>query len=170
MQADSDDESLQYLLNHARQNEIGILLYADNPQAGLGREQIINVWLREQSPNWEVGLRLPNLDLSLLLAYQLAHNWQGRLNLITVVAEEADQASAEAYLAQLIDLGRMPKGTQIVVGVGDFDLFLTKAPDADLNMFGLQMRADVAHMRHLMTATGTTCVFVRDSGTESALV
>ena len=78
LQDDSDDDALQYLLNHASQNNIGMLLYADNPQAGLGREQIINVWLREQSPNWQVGLRLPNLDLTLLLAYQLARNWRER--------------------------------------------------------------------------------------------
>ena len=170
LQPDSDDESLQYLLNHASKNEIGMLLYADNPQAGLGREQIINVWLREQSPNWEVGLRLPNLDLSLLLAYQLARNWQGTINLITVVANEADKESAETYLAQLIDLGRMPKGTQVVVGVGDYNEFLASAPDADLNMFGLQMHVNVALMRRLLTTTGTTCVFIRDSGKESALV
>jgi hypothetical protein len=147
-----------------------MLLYADNPEDGLGREQIVNVWLREQSPNWEVGLRLPNLDLSLLLAYQLARNWQGTINLITVVSEESNKEAAESYLAQLIDLGRMPKGTRIVVGVGDYDQFLAAAPDADLNMFGLQMRVDVALMQHLMAVTGTTCVFVRDSGTESALV
>ncbi|MCO5192899.1 MAG: amino acid permease [Anaerolineae bacterium] len=170
LQDDSDDDALQYLLNHASQNNIGMLLYADNPQAGLGREQIINVWLREQSPNWQVGLRLPNLDLTLLLAYQLARNWQGTINLITVVAQESNRESAESYLAQLMDWGRMPKGTQIVVGVGDFDRFLDSAPDADLNMFGLQMHVNVALMRHLLAATGTTCVFIRDSGTESALV
>lgn len=170
LQAESDDESLQYLLNHASKNEIGMLLFADNPQAGLGREQIINVWLREQSPDWEVGLRLPNLDLSLLLAYQLARNWEGTINLITVVADESDKESAENYLTQLIDLGRMPKGTEVVVGVGDYDALLASAPDADLNMFGLQMEVNVALMRRLLAVTGTSCVFVRDSGTESALV
>ncbi len=170
LQPESDDESLQYLLNHASKNEIGMLLYADNPQAGLGREQIVNVWLREQSPDWQTGLRLPNLDLTLLLAYQLARNWEGRINLITVVAEESDREAAENYLTGLIELGRMPKGTQVVVGVGDYNEFLASAPDADLNMFGLQMHVDVALMRRLLTATGTTCVFVRDSGWESALV
>jgi len=170
LQPESDDESLQYLLNHASKNEIGMLLYADNPQAGLGREQIINVWLREQSPRWEAGLRLPNLDLSLLLAYQLARNWQGSINLITVVAEEQERENAENYLLQLMDLGRMPRGTRTVVGVGDFSQFLASAPDADLSMFGLQSHIHVELIRNLLTATGTTCVFVRDSGTESALV
>ena len=86
------------------------------------------------------------------------------------MAQESNRESAESYLAQLMDWGRMPKGTQIVVGVGDFDRFLDSAPDADLNMFGLQMHVNVALMRHLPAATGTTCVFIRDSGTESALV
>lgn len=169
LQPDSKDQALQFLLNHASNNEIGMLIYADNPHSGLGREQIINVWLREQSPNWEVGLRLPNLDLTLLLAYQLARNWQGTINLITVVGEETERENAENYLLQLIDLGRMPKGTQVVVGVGDFKQFLTSAPDADLSLFGLQMRVNVELMRSLLEITGTTCVFVRDSGTESAL-
>lgn len=170
LQPNSTDEELQYIITHASRNEIGVLLYADNPLSGLGREQIVNVWLREQSPAWEVGLRLPNLDLSLLLAYQIARNWQGRINLITVVAEEGERQNATRYLQQLIDLGRMPKGTQPIVGVGDFQQFLPAAPDADLNIFGLQRSVHINLVTTLVAETKTTCIFVRDSGTESALV
>ena len=44
---------------------------APHPDVDLAHETAINVWVRDQSPEWEVGLRLSNLDLSLLLAYQL---------------------------------------------------------------------------------------------------
>jgi solute carrier family 12 sodium/potassium/chloride transporter 2 len=90
---DSTAEKLQFIIDHAVENHLGVILYVDNPQTALGREQIVNVWLREQSPNWELGLRLPNLDLSLLLAYQLGRNWQGQINLITVVSTEAERGT-----------------------------------------------------------------------------
>jgi amino acid transporter len=71
----NSEADLQFLMDRAIENEMGVILHMDNPDTGLGREQVINVWLREQSPEWTIGLRLPNLDLSLLLAYQLARNW-----------------------------------------------------------------------------------------------
>ena len=135
----SDQEKLQHLLDHAAENELGVILYMDNPLTALGREQILNVWLREQSPSWEIGLELSNLDLALLLAYQLARNWNAaQINLITVVQDEAERANGEAFLAKLIDLGRMPRQTHAVVGVGTLDDFLPNAPQADLNILGLQ--------------------------------
>ena len=167
---DSDEKKLQFIVNSAAENQLGVILYVDNPTTALGREQVINVWMREQSPDWQVGLRLPNLDLSLLLAYQLARNWQGRINLITVVAEEVEQANAAQYLRQLMDLGRMPAGTQPIVAVGTLDSFLEHAPEADINIFGLQQQVNLAFMQHKMEQTEASCIFVRDSGYESALV
>jgi solute carrier family 12 (potassium/chloride transporters), member 9 len=147
-------------------------IYGDvyQPHAGLGREQISNVWLREQSPDWAIRLRLPNLDLSLLLAYQQARNWHGRINLITVVADESERENAERYLHQLVDLGRMPRGTRTIVGTGRFSEYMTHDPDADLQLFGLQERVNLAFMTHIMTETKSSCIVVRDSGAESALV
>ena len=131
---------------------------------------MLNVWLREQSPAWEIGLELSNLDLALLLAYQLARNWNAaQINLITVVRDEAERANGEAFLARLIDLGRMPKQTQGRVAVGALEDFLPLAPQADLNILGLQQTVDVAFMQRMVDETDSTCIFVRDSGLESAL-
>ncbi len=166
----ADEESLQHLLDHAAKNELGVILYMDNPLTALGREQVLNVWLREQSPAWEIGLELSNLDLALLLAYQLARNWNAaQINLITVVQDEEERANGEAFLARLIDLGRMPKQTQGRVAVGALEDFLPLAPQADLNILGLQQTVDVAFMQRMVDETDSTCVFVRDSGLESAL-
>lgn len=160
---------LQTLVDRARTNEMGTIIYARHPVVSLGREQEINVWIREQSPQWEVGLRLSNLDLALLLAYQVARNWGGRLTLITVVADEDQAENGQKFLDSLADLGRMPRGTRRIVHVGTFDGFLPQAPRADLNIFGLQPQLSIAHMENLVTATNASCIFVRDSGHESAL-
>jgi solute carrier family 12 sodium/potassium/chloride transporter 2 len=166
----SDQESLQHLLNQAAENELGVILYMDNPLTALGREQVLNVWLREQSPAWEIGLELSNLDLALLLAYQLARNWHAaQINLITVVEDDAERANGEAFLSRLIDLGRMPKETQALVAVGSLDDYLPQAPQADLNILGVQETVDLAFMQRTVDETNSTCIFVRDSGLESAL-
>jgi len=167
---DDDEPMLQSIVDHAVENRMGVILYVDNPHTGLGREQVINVWLREQSPAWSIGLKLPNLDLSLLLGYQLARNWNGRINLITVVSAEAERENAERYLHQLMDLGRMPRGTRPIVCVGTFGEQITKAPDADLQIFGLQANVQLGFLNDVMTQTKSSCIVVRDSGEESALV
>ena len=166
----SDESKLQFIVDRAAENQLGVILYVDNPDTALGREQIINVWLREQSPDWKIGLNLPNLDLSLLIAYQLARNWQGKINLITVVADETERANAQHYLRQLMDLGRMPSGTRPIVAAGILESFLESAPEADINIFGLQETVNLTFMRRMMNQTETSCIFVRDSGYESALV
>jgi hypothetical protein len=135
----------------------------------LGHEQTINVWIRDQSPAWEVGLRLSNLDLSLLLAYQLARNWDGQINLITIVADPSEKENGENFLADLVNYGRMPRSTQPIVRVGTLDEALPEMPLADLNIFGLQQQVDLAFIRRLVEATDASCIFVRDSGDESAM-
>ena len=160
---------LQTLVDRARTNEMGTIIYARHPVVSLGREQEINVWIREQSPDWEVGLRLSNLDLALLLAYQVGRNWNGRLTLITVISDEAQLENGQQFLDSLANLGRMPRGTRRIVHVGAFDEYLPQAPHADLNIFGLQPQLNIAHMESLVMATNASCIFVRDSGYESAL-
>ena len=168
--ANSDEEQVQFIVDKAAENKLGVILYVDNPNTALGREQVINVWLREQSPDWQLGLNLPNLDLALLMAYQLAKNWHGQINLITVVANEAQSADATTYLHQLKDLGRMPASTKAIVAATDFFTFLEYAPEADVNIFGLQEQVALSFMTRLPVQTESSCIFVRDSGMESALV
>jgi hypothetical protein len=69
-----------------------------------------------------------------------------------------------------MDLGRMPSGTQPIVGVDGFEAFLKTAPEADICIFGLQARVNLAFMQRMMEQTKSSCIFVRDSGYESALV
>ena len=69
-----------------------------------------------------------------------------------------------------MDLGRMPSGTRPIVAAGTLESFLESAPEADINIFGLQETVNLTFMRRMMNQTETSCIFVRDSGYESALV
>ena len=60
--------------------KLGLAVYISHDQAQLGRERDINIWIRDQSPDWKLGLRLANLDLAILLGYQLNRNWKGRIH------------------------------------------------------------------------------------------
>jgi amino acid transporter len=164
------EKDLQAMYNKAMENEMGMVLFAPHASAGLGREQLINIWIREQSPVWEIGLRLRNLDLSLLLAYQVARNWKGNIQLTTVISEEKNRPPAENYLKQLIRLGRMPQSTQTIVHVGTLDEYLPHASMTDLQIFGLPEWIDLNFVKKMVAETKSTCIFVHDSGHESALV
>lgn len=167
--SDTNQATLQFILDRAAENDIGAMLFAKHPETSLGREQTINVWIRDQSPDWEVGLRLSNLDLNLLLAYQLVRNWQGTMTLITLVADPDEKVNGEAFLARLINFGRMPRQTQTIVEVCTLEQFLPKAPQADLHIFGLQQQINLAFAERMVAATNASCIFVRGSGHESAL-
>lgn len=167
--SEGDDERLQAVFDRTKANDMGILFYVEHPVTDLGREQIINVWLRGQSPDWELSLHLTNLDLAILIAYQIARNWQGRINLITVIEDEAQRKNGERFLDDLITWGRMPPQTRGIVQVGKFIDYLHEAPKADLNIFGLHNVIDTRFMFQTVQTTGSTCIFVRDSGYESAL-
>jgi len=165
-----DEEFLRNLLERASSKQIGAILYARHPITSMGREQVINVWMRERSPEWEIGMRISNLDLSLLLAYQIARNWGGSINLITIVAEEEERQNGQTFLEELIKLGRMPHGTQALVEVGTLNDYLPNAPQADLNIFGLQSHnVSLAFAEQMIESTNASCIFVRDSGNESAM-
>ncbi len=164
------EKDIQAMYNKALENGMGVVIYAQHEIAGLGREQMINIWIREQSPHWEIGLRLRNLDLSLLLAYQIAQNWQGRIQLNTVVSEAKNREPAENYLRQLTRLGRMPGSTGVQVYVGTLFEHLPHASLTDLQIFGLPDWIDMSFVKRMVAETKSTCIFVHDSGHESALV
>lgn len=54
----------------------------------------------ERSPDWILGADLGDLDLAVLVAYKLARNWGGELNLACVVADSDQAEPARTYLSQ----------------------------------------------------------------------
>lgn len=147
---------------------MGTLLYAPHPVALLGRRQAVNVWIRDRSPDWRLRWDIGNLDLSILTAYKLKLNWKADLRLITVIEDEAEEENARAFMSQLMDLARLPH-TEVIVACESFTSYVARAPQADLNIFGLAPNQDFGFVRRMVQETKSTCLFVRDSGQESAL-
>ncbi len=164
-----DPLNLQRLLSHASENKMGLMLLARHRVIELGREQIINVWVREQGPSWQLDMRLSNLDLSVLLAYQLARNWHGRINLYMVVEDGQAVEKGQEYLKELITLARLPSHTAYHVFQSDFWEAIDEKPNGDINLFGLPREYDPDFVRRVFQTVDASCLFVRDSGDESAL-
>jgi solute carrier family 12 sodium/potassium/chloride transporter 2 len=163
-------ERIAWLLSRASDlPHLGIVLLCQHPVVGLGQEQMINVWMREQGPDWGLGLRLANLDLAVLVGYQLARNWNGRLNLCMVVPAEETSEIAVDFLKELKSFARLPAETGIKVYEGEFWEALPQAPAADLSILGLQSHPDLDFVEKVVKIIDASCIFVRDSGDESAL-
>jgi hypothetical protein len=162
------EEDYRHVIAEADRENVGTLLYAPHPRAALGQRQTINVWIRDRSPDWRISMEIGNLDLALLTGYKLSQNWDAQMRLVTAVADPDQQGKAQDFLEKLIDLGRFPNSTA-VVGTEPFESYITTAPQADLNIFGLQPEPNFDTIRRLVDQTDSTCMFVRDSGRESAL-
>ena len=106
----------------------------------------------------------------MLIALQLRQNWQGNLNLITVGSDKSDEKRLYRFLESLGDQARLPSMTEYHVYIDDFRGSLLKAPSADINIFGLADVLDFDTMRETPDWTLSSCLFIRDSGQENALV
>jgi len=161
------DDEIHSIINEARHNKMGIQLYVEDPIAQLGRSSAINVWIREQSPDWDLSMELGNVDLSLLTAYKLKMNWNAQMRVITVV-EDSQVEEAYRYLDNLLDAARLPDVLKHVE-VGTFNEALQNAPQADLDLMGLPNDPDLEQLRSYVETTQSACVFVADSGNENIL-
>lgn len=163
------EEDIRLIFGKAREERLGVLLFAQHPAAGLGLEKTINLWVHERSPNWEIHMELGNLDLCILTSYLLQRNWNARLNLITIVPDDSQVAPAREFLRQLIEWTRLPANTETFVASGDYRNHLATAPEADLHVFGIPDNLDFPYLRSFVGETRSSCMFLMGSGVESAL-
>lgn len=163
-------EELQSMVEIAQENQLGVAFLAKHPDTGLGRSRHVNLWVRDQSPNWRLSFKMANIDLPLLITLMLIKNWKINLRLISLVSDSTLIENARHYLHDLMVLARMPKGYEIIVERENFMGYIEKAPHADLNIFGLAIPVDKKMMENLVQQCESTCLFVRDSGHESVLV
>ena len=170
LRADSDLDELQQLVDKTAAYQMGIALLARHPVIELGREQLVNVWVSNQGPDWQHDLRESNLDLAILLAYQLIRNWNGRIILCMAVPDAETKDKATKFLSELISLTRLPKQTAVMVLIAPFTEALKQIPRADLSIFGLSKEEqDLTFVQNVVKEVNGSCIFVRDSGDESAL-
>ncbi|MGI8574976.1 MAG: amino acid permease [Egibacteraceae bacterium] len=166
----ADDAAAAALVGEAYAQRLGVFLLANHAGEDLRRHGIINLWIREQGPDWTVSTKLQHSHLAILVAYKLWRNWQGELNLLTAVTDEAQLPEADRYLHELAELARLPGPPGVHVLHRAFPGALSLAPPADLSIFALPASRNFEQMRRIVTSSGTPCAFVHDSGTESAFV
>ena len=169
LQAHDDYETeLRPVIKECIRLEIGCVVYQQHPTALLGQRDTINVWLSSRKDNWNLGWDIGNLDLSTLIAYKLMKNWQAKIRLVMVIADESERENAENFMQQLISLARLPE-TLTEIFVGNFRAILPDAPRADLNIFGMDADLRFEFVEEMTQATNSSCLFVKDSGHESIL-
>jgi amino acid transporter len=156
----SKTERLEKMIAVAIREKMGIIMLRHLAKVGFGKKEKVNVWLRDGSPNQ---------DLAILTALQLERNWRSTIRLLTIVEKQEDQNKTQLRFRKIAELVRMPKETEISVLTGTFKEALLKAPSSDLNIFGFPkeigwdtMVAEIADL------TSTSCLFIKDSGEESA--
>jgi solute carrier family 12 sodium/potassium/chloride transporter 2 len=88
--------------------------------------------------------------------------------LITVVNDPNEEENAKEFLKTLTNLARLPQTLTEVI-VGDFYAVVSKAPNADLNIFGMDEDLKFEFVKEMSVKTKSSCLFVRDSGHESIL-
>ena len=159
------------VFEEARRLNVGVMLFGLHPQAGLGRAEVINLWLRPQLEDCSLAERLSkgSINLAILMALRLARGWKGELNLISVVESEEDAIATRRFIEELRDLARIPNSAKIVVMTGGFWQCVENAPQADMDFIGLQTIPDHQFVRRVIELTGSSCLFMSDSGSESAL-
>jgi hypothetical protein len=152
---------IKQLAEHAVYHDLGIILLQKHPRTAFGMQRSINLWLRDNSPNWH---------LAVLIALQVQLNWEAKLNLITVTSESEDKKRLYRFLQRLSDQARLPAMTELYVQVGNFKDALETAPKADLNIFGISGKPSFEWIKKSGEIVKSSCLFIGDSGQENALV
>jgi len=151
---------LEKMITIAIREKMGIIMLRLHAKVGFGKKEKVNVWLRSGSPNQ---------DLVLLTALQLERNWESTIRLLSVAETQGDQEKVKSKFRRVSELVRMPRETEVSVLVGNFKEVLTKAPPSDLNIFGFPKEIGWDTMvNEIADLTNTSCLFVKDSGEESA--
>lgn len=156
-----NDVVIDELVGHAVRHEMGVMILNQNRRTAFGMQKYVNLWIRDRSPNWH---------LAMLIALQIQLNWKGRLNLITVASEEGEIKRLYRFLERLGDQVRLPSLSDFHVLSGPFPGVLETAPRADINIFGLAKDLSFPFMRNAPELTKSSCLYIGDSGQESALV
>jgi hypothetical protein len=156
----SKDSIIGELLSYASYNKLGALVLRQHKRTAFGLQKDINLWLRDKSPNWH---------LAVLISLQLQLNWGGKINLVTVADSEEDEKRLYDFLDQISEQTRLPALTDFYVLSGNFKSVIKNAPRADISIFGMPDKPNFNYMRDVAELSNSSCLFVRDSGQESAL-
>jgi len=162
------EEDLRRLIAKAGRRSMGVALFHDEPVARLGARSSINVWITDQSSNWDISYELGNVDLALLTAYKLQQSWDARVRVVTAIEQPEHVEDAREFLANLLELARM-SDFEILIEQSDFETALRQAPQADIELFGLPAEQNFEFMHQMVELRRSACMFINDSGEENVL-
>ncbi len=154
------DVDILSLVQRSAVEGFGIILLKLDEMFLFGEEKKVNLWIRQHSPN---------IDLSILVALQLQANWDGELRIVQAVSRPEEASEAEEYCRKVKKIMRLPDEVEIRILAGDFPSVLTKAPEADINIFGMPEVPDLQLVEDVFGALKTSVLFLRDSNHESAV-
>lgn len=158
---DSKNQVIRDLVEYSYSHELGVMVLKQHNRIAFGMQKDINIWLRDKSPNWH---------LAMLVTLQLQLNWNGKINLVTVANRIEEKDYLQNFLERLSDQTRLPSMTEFHVITGTFKDALANSPRADINIFGIGKDLPFEFMREASELTKSSCLYVKDSGHESALV
>ena len=150
---------LEQMIKISAKEKLGIIVLGLHPKTGFGRRSTVNLWLRDKSPNQ---------NLATLMAVELQQQW-GNVRLIRATQNECNIEQEKQDLQRIIEEGRMPARTELVILCGSFKEVAKQAPLADINIFGMSEQMDHRAMRNVVEMMETSCLFAMDSGHESIL-
>lgn len=154
------DKRLEQLIAISIEEKLGLVVMGLHSRAAFGNKKIINLWLRDKSPNQ---------NLATLLTVELFNSWE-QLRLIRVTGNREDLDAEMEDLHRIADESRLPSRLEYKVIVGNFLDILNTAPPADINIFGISGKMDLDNMHKIVEITKTSCMFAKDSGAEDSLV
>ena len=130
-------DDLAMILPAAPDKGLGVAVFADHLKARLGRRQTVNVWFApEEIGEGNLTNEAGGMDLALLMALKLKTNWDGQLRLLATAETDEQKETAQRYLDAIADRARLG-AVERYVSTGRFEDGLARAPQADINIFGL---------------------------------
>jgi len=158
--SDEKNNIIVEMVKNATLHDLGVIVLRQHSRIAFGMQKTVNLWLRDKSPNWH---------LAILISLQLQLNWDGKINLITVADRKEEKTKMYNFLDELSRQTRLPSMTEFHVLTGSFREVIAKAPKSDVSIFGLAEALQFGFMREVTEMTNSSCLFVRDSGKESAI-
>ncbi|MGD9581770.1 MAG: amino acid permease [Vampirovibrionia bacterium] len=155
----SKGDKLQQMIKISAKEKLGIIVLGLHPKSGFGRREVVNLWLRDKSPNQ---------NLATLMAVELQREW-GAVRLVRITETECNIEKERQDLERIVEEGRMPTRTELVVLCGKFNEVAKQAPLADINIFGMSENMSQESMHNIVEMMETSCLFAMDSGNECIL-
>jgi len=150
------DERLENLIAMSIEEKLGLIVMGFHSRAAFGNRKMINLWIRDKSPNQ---------NLATLLSLELHNSWES-MRLIRVTAKKEDYETEMEDLERIKEEARLPSGLELKVIVGDFIDIIKNAPAADINIFGISGGMGTENMHNIVDNIKTSCMFAKDSGGE----